>query len=111
MWKNVVTKSQKKMTEAQEKWELQAPAALEGETELSQIQVRYCEHTVPINWGLGALKVAREEAALFSAVKRSPGQPSPRSTPETPVITSLYTYTELWEEEKEVEEAIKGKAI
>lgn len=38
MWKNVVTKLQKKMTEAQEKWELQAPAALEGETELSQIQ-------------------------------------------------------------------------
>ena len=40
MWKHVVTKSQKKKLEGQEKWELQSPAVLEGETQLSQIQVR-----------------------------------------------------------------------
>jgi len=61
--------------------------------------------------GLGAIKVARKEAALSSAVRRSPWQPSPLSTPQAPVITSLYTYPELWKEEKEGKESIKGTAI
>lgn len=40
MWKHVVTKPQQRKLEGQEKWELQSPAVLEGETQLSQIQVR-----------------------------------------------------------------------
>lgn len=38
MWKHVVSKPQKKVAEGQEKWELQSPAVLEGESELCQIQ-------------------------------------------------------------------------
>lgn len=40
MWKHVVTKPQQRKLEGQEKWEFQSPAVLEGETQLSQIQVR-----------------------------------------------------------------------
>ena len=43
MWKHVVSKPQKKVAEGQEKWELQSPAVLEGESELCQIQVRCCD--------------------------------------------------------------------
>jgi len=39
MWKHTVSKPQKKKTEGQEKWELQSPAVLEGEMQLTQIQV------------------------------------------------------------------------
>ena len=42
MWKHTVYKPQKKKTEGQERWELQSPAVLEGETQLSQIQVKCC---------------------------------------------------------------------
>ena len=40
MWKHVVTKTQQRKLEGQEKWDLQSPAVLEGVTQLSQIQVR-----------------------------------------------------------------------
>lgn len=43
MWKHTVSKPQKKKAEGQEKWELQSPAVLEGETQLSQIQVRWSD--------------------------------------------------------------------
>ena len=39
LWKHTVSKPQKKKVEGQEKWELQSPSVLEGQTQLSQIQV------------------------------------------------------------------------
>ncbi|RMX59262.1 hypothetical protein pdam_00005737 [Pocillopora damicornis] len=51
MWKHVVTKPQKKKLEGQEKWELQSPAVLEGETQLSQIQWGGNKSLLAVNTG------------------------------------------------------------
>ncbi|KAM7433446.1 hypothetical protein ABFA07_016329 [Porites harrisoni] len=51
LWKHTVTKPQKKKVEGQEKWELQSPSVLEGQTQLSQIQWAGNKSLLAVNSG------------------------------------------------------------
>ena len=66
MWKHVVTKPQKKKLEGQEKWELQSPAVLEGETQLSQIQVRKVHHLRSHTCGFPLAEGRKKRKPFFS---------------------------------------------